>query len=400
MKLFYFGSVCANSVFNETVQKSKVKPSASAQTFENALVKGLVENGCDLTVVSAESIATYPRGNRLLLKPRQDELQAGCKASILPAVNLPLLKQLGHANGARKQLLKWLEANRIEEKCVLVYGIYPPVVKQLQKLCKHYGCKIFAVITDVPSTMFTYTKPKSMLKRLFSGSYRNAAIAVQDGFDGYVFLTEAMSEVVAPGKPFTIVETIADITAFDGIPQTEKASPPVLMYAGSLYRKYGVDRIVDALSYVHCDCQLWLFGSGDYEQTILEKAGKDSRIHFFGRVSRKEILQREKEATLLLNIRSAGDEYTKYSFPSKMVEYMLSGTPLLTTKLAGIPEEYDSYCYVTESEAPEQIGHKISAILHDPNAPQMGIGARRFVQEHKSSSIQAARVLAFMKENL
>ena len=108
MKLFYFGSVCADEVFNATVETSKVKPSASAQNFENALIKGFLGNQVELTVVSAESIATYPKGNRLILKKRKDILNAGCASDILPAINLPLFKQNGHAQGAKNGLVKSL----------------------------------------------------------------------------------------------------------------------------------------------------------------------------------------------------------------------------------------------------------------------------------------------------
>ena len=135
MKLFYFGSVCADEIFNETVRKSKVKPSASAQSFESALLKGLSGNSeVELTAVSAESIAAFPHGSRLLLKRRKDVITGGCTTSILPAVNLPGLKQMGHACGAARAFNKWVKENREEtEKCVLVYGLYPQVVKQLQK---------------------------------------------------------------------------------------------------------------------------------------------------------------------------------------------------------------------------------------------------------------------------
>ena len=34
MKIFYFGSVIDNTSFDENVEKSKIKPSASAQSFE------------------------------------------------------------------------------------------------------------------------------------------------------------------------------------------------------------------------------------------------------------------------------------------------------------------------------------------------------------------------------
>ena len=45
MKIFYCGSVCGGDVFNKTVAESKVKPSASAQNFETALIKGFSEIG-------------------------------------------------------------------------------------------------------------------------------------------------------------------------------------------------------------------------------------------------------------------------------------------------------------------------------------------------------------------
>ena len=61
MELFYFGSVCSNEVFNRTVADSRVKPSASAQNFEYALMKGLsADSTVQVTAVSAESIAAFP----------------------------------------------------------------------------------------------------------------------------------------------------------------------------------------------------------------------------------------------------------------------------------------------------------------------------------------------------
>lgn len=401
MKLFYFGSVCADEVFNATVEKSKVKPSASAQNFENALIKGFLENNVEVTVVSAESIATYPKGNRLILKKRKDILNAGCASDILPAINLPLFKQNGHAKGAEKHLIKWLKTNAGEsEKCVLVYGIYPAVVKSLQTICARYHCKIFAVITDVPSTMFTYTQNKSILKRIFSGSYRKTAIELQDKFDGYIYLTEAMSEEVAPGSPYTVVETIADTSIFDTVGTPEKSEPPAIMYAGALYKKYGVDLILDSFERVEADCELWLFGSGDYEEEIKKRAQRNTRIRFFGRVSRQEVLRYEKEASLLLNIRNDEDIYTKYSFPSKMVEYLLSGTPLLTTKLSGIPDEYYDYCYTTTTRDAQKIADQIDEILHDEGIAALGDKAKRYVKERKNSSAQAAHIAHFLKEHI
>ena len=69
----------------------------------------------------------------------------------------------------------------------------------------------------------------------------------------------------------------------------------------------------------------------------------NEKIKYFGVIDFESILLRQKNTDLLINPRPSIDEYTKYSFPSKIMEYMASGTPVLTTKLSGIPMEYYDY---------------------------------------------------------
>lgn len=403
MKIFYCGSVCGGDVFNKTVAESKVKPSASAQNFETALIKGFSAcDGVEVTVASAESVAAFPNGNRLFLKKRKDRLTSDITADIVPAINLPYIKNVCHANGTAALFRRWLKTCKADEpKCAFLYGLYPGVAKKMLKECRKSGCSIFAVITDVPATMFTYTKSKNILKRLFSGSYRNLAVGLQDKFDGYVFLTKQMSEAVAPSKPFVVIEAIADSTLFDSLPDVKKAEPRTVMYAGALYRKYGVDMIVSAFEKTENDCELQLFGSGDMESELAEKSKENSRIRYCGRVSRNEILKREREATLLLNFRNGEDEYTKYSFPSKMTEYMLSGTPLFTSRLDGIPEEYYAYVYSTSAKDAEQLAREMDEILSDGEAlSEMGRRAREFVMNKKNEKCQAGKIVDFLRETV
>lgn len=403
MKIFYCGSVCGGDVFNKTVAESKVKPSASAQNFETALIKGFSAcDGVEVTVASAESVAAFPNGNRLFLKKRKDRLTSDITADIVPAINLPYIKNVCHANGTAALFRRWLKTCKADEpKCAFLYGLYPGVAKKMLKECRKSGCSIFAVITDVPATMFTYTKSKNILKRLFSGSYRNRAVGLQDKFDGYVFLTKQMSEAVAPSKPFVVIEAIADSTLFDSLPDVKKAEPRTVMYAGALYRKYGVDMIVSAFEKTENDCELQLFGSGDMENELAEKSKENPRIRYCGRVSRNEILKREKEATLLLNFRNGEDEYTKYSFPSKMTEYMLSGTPLFTSRLDGIPEEYYDYVYSTSAKDSEQLAREMDEILSDGEAlSEMGRRAREFVMNKKNEKCQAGKIVDFLRETV
>ena len=399
MKIFYFGSACAQEQFDQTVQNSRVKPSASAQSFETALLLGFSKNPeVDVTVASAESIAMFPGGNRLILRKRVDKLNDRVSANILPAINLPGIKQKNHADSAARLLRKWLRENQNEpEKCVLVYGLYPKPTESLLKICKKADCRIVILLTDLPATMFTYTNSKNPWKKLFSKQYRKKAIAIQSCFDGYIYLTKEMRNAVSADAPYTVVETIADPAIFDGIGKVQKAAPPALMYAGALYQKYGVELILDTFEQLQTDCRLWLFGSGDYEEEIKKRAEKNPKIQFFGRVPRNEILKREQQASLLLNLRSPEEEYTKYSFPSKMVEYLLSGTPSFVTRLPGIPEEYYAYCYATDSQDCGELAKTIDKILGERSLEQLGKKAREFIIREKNAEVQAKKISDFMQ---
>ena len=89
----------------------------------------------------------------------------------------------------------------------------------------------------------------------------------------------------------------------------------------------------------------------------------------------------------------------KYSFPSKTMEYMASGTPVLTTVLPGMPREYHPYVYLLEDETADGITEKLKAVLENSNETlfRKGTKARRFVLEQKNNVIQARKILEMLK---
>ena len=105
------------------------------------------------------------------------------------------------------------------------------------------------------------------------------------------------------------------------------------------------------------------------------------------------------EATLLINPRPTGEAFTAYSFPSKNLEYMASGTPVLTTKLSGMPREYDAYAYLFDDESVEGMAKTLAQVLAEPRETlhARGQAAKAFVLEQKSNTAQAKRLLAFVQ---
>ena len=107
------------------------------------------------------------------------------------------------------------------------------------------------------------------------------------------------------------------------------------------------------------------------------------------------------EATLLVNPRPSNEKYVRYSFPSKTMEYMSTGTPVLMTKLPCLPEEYLPYLFFIRDETLQGIAQALRETLRlsDEALFQQGCAARRFVLEQRSNVMQAAKVLEMLERN-
>lgn len=401
MKLLYFTTANNQKQYELIQQQSRVKASIATQVFESALLSGMAQAGQkELTLRSFPMIASFP-GSKLLLWGAKKQMVAGGYETVwLPTINLFGLKQLSQRFSAAKTVRKWLKENQSEkDKAVLLYSVYEPIAAPVLKYCKKCGCKAYVIVPDLPRDMYK-TISKNPIKAWQQKRYMRRAVACQSKFDGYIYLTEAMAQEVAPGKPYIIMEGIADTAAFPErmLPKAEKRA---IMYAGAISEKYGLKNLIEAFRQAELpDAELWLFGAGEWACEAKKLAEQTQNIRYFGRVSREEVLQNEMRASLLVNVRDPQEAFTKFSFPSKTIEYMLSGTPLLTTRLPGIPQDYFPHLYSIEDNEVQTICAKLQQMYALPEDVLCAAGAKaqQFIQTEKNQKIQAQRLLSFLKE--
>ena len=129
-------------------------------------------------------------------------------------------------------------------------------------------------------------------------------------------------------------------------------------------------------------------------------AKEDPRVRYGGMLLSSQIVEKELEATLLVNPRPTHEEYVKYSFPSKTMEYMATGTPVLTTVLPGMPEDYYPHVYFIREETPEGISQALRQVFDggEQAMKEKGLGARRFVLENRNNVVQAQKIRNMLKE--
>ena len=217
----------------------------------------------------------------------------------------------------------------------------------------------------------------------------------------YVLLTEAMNGYLnKSGKPYVILEGHADITMEERIPSPEKKTAPrICFYAGGVSKRYGLGNLVEGFRKAELpNTRLHIYGPGDYVKELQQIAAEDDRVFYGGMLLNTQIVEKEQEATLLVNPRPTDEEYVKYSFPSKTMEYMASGTPVLTTVLPGMPTEYHPYVFLLEEETSEGICNMLQEVLShsDEELFRKGTEARRFVLEQKNNVIQAQKILEML----
>lgn len=143
------------------------------------------------------------------------------------------------------------------------------------------------------------------------------------------------------------------------------------------------------------DLRLWIRGSGSTESKIREFILKDERISLIPQLSKKELLELEHKASLLVNPVSPRQEFTNYFFPSKTMDYLASGTPTMMHPLSCLPYEYKKYLYFFSGETPEQMAGDLMKFFSSPSGERAlkGASASLFIQEEKTSKKQVKKIL-------
>lgn len=256
------------------------------------------------------------------------------------------------------------------------------------------------IVTDLPQLIVPEGK-LSAADRIF----RSLAPRYIRMFDSYVLLTEQMGKVVNPHKrPQMVMEGIVDpeSTVLETTAGKETSIKRII-YAGGIDAAFGLRELMQGVSSLHRpDLRLEIYGSGPMVDEIREYSRHHPGVVYGGVVENSQIVKMEREAWLLVNPRLSDKEYTAFSFPSKNMEYMASGTPLLTTRLPGMPEEYLQYVHTVERETPEGFAAAIEKILSlSPDRHSaLGEAARRFVTTRKDFRTQGRRIAEFINSQL
>lgn len=350
MKVLVIGTYLNHTLiekYNE-ISKSNSKISVAAVKYSKLISDGFKYNlGEDSDHLFMAPIGAYPNCKKFFWSKGVID---GVK--YIKFINVILLKQLTVIFYLFFYLLKWSVINRGEKKVVVFTFIYLPFLCSMIPFKIFSKIKFISFIPDMPSYEFSYSENDGILKRKLIPIYISLSNKMIGLLDYFIFITKHMKNVF-PNRPYCVVEGLVDIKMENAAEPEKLESKKAAMYAGALFEKFGISTLIDAFSQINGDFELWLFGTGDAVSEIKQKAAQDPRIKYFGSLPNDKILKFQKKALLLINPRFSSKEFTKYSFPSKLMEYLASGTPTLTTRLPGIPDDYNDKFYFIDDESVE-----------------------------------------------
>ena len=381
IRIIYASSAMGEKTFSDIFINSKNIPGQQAQKFNKLLIKGLKLNGADVIGLSTPPVTTSNLNKKFIVlgKKIEDEILF----SYVPVINIPILKNILNIAGSFFKTLKYRKKNKTIIVCdvlnvsVSLGAVFAGIL---------VGCPIIGIVTDIPELMVT-----GHLSRQVKLIYK-----IIDKCSHYVFLTEPMNTRLNPtGKPYVIIEGICnENTEYENFEHNNHS-----IYAGYLDEKYGIKALIEAFILANVDGQeLHIYGAGPYAEEAKRIANESDSIVYHGSVLNEIVVAEEKKARLLINPRPSNEEFTKYSFPSKNMEYMSSGTPVLTTKLLGMTKDYYEYVYCFKDETVEGMSETLKTILEkdDEQLLEKGKEAQHFVIMQKNNLIQARKILALV----
>jgi glycosyltransferase involved in cell wall biosynthesis len=145
--------------------------------------------------------------------------------------------------------------------------------------------------------------------------------------------------------------------------------------------------------------QLIIAGRGSLEARVREAAANDSRIRYEGQLDHSAVLALYREADVLLNIRLTKAVSTQYFFPSKVLEYLAAGVPVITTDVGSIRERFNGVVTILDDETPDGLARAIANLRGRPAVlrHEWAQKARDVVLREFTWKAQGRRVAEFLR---
>lgn len=374
----------------------------------NKMQLGIIQSlsrrdGCNIQVLSTYPIAAYPKESVLGMRGKIFWVTSKIRMASVSFINLFVLKQITQAIGITLEIIRWRTAHKSEKNLILCFNactersIPVILVSQIYKIHK------ICIVADLPTNI----KQHNIIKQIANYLQKRTSIFALRKFDGLIVLNEEAQKRYAPKLPFCIIDGGINLKDFTGpvifggtFPQLPNLGKRVILYSGALTEYNGIPNLIKAIKRINAgDVIFKFYGGGPLTQLVRDESKTDERIQYGGLVSNGEIVKIQRESSFLINPRPTSTLLSLITFPSKILEYMMSGTPILTTRLNSLVNEYkDLLLFINDD--PIGMANDIDQALKidEKSLVTRSKLAYQYVKENKSWEAQSKVIYVFLHE--
>ena len=330
MNIIYLTTAQDEKDYRSFMKIWKIPLNSSNQNFHEKFIRALsIENKVDVI-----SVRPFSRS-----KTKVSSLKAETKT--IGNISWHYVKRSGgkiaRALFTKGQIEKVLKSLDYKHSILITDTINKTLVGVVSSLSEKYSIPTLGVCTDSPSNI-TGT----------SRSYTLYLLEHCKNFNGYIALTEGLNELYNPnGKPSYIFEGIVEDREFK---VTEENKNPYFFFGGALLERYGVYKLIEAYKELNPkDIDLYICGHHGDKDRIKDVSKGYPGIKFLGLLPMNKVMEYEQKALCSINPRPFSEDLDRYSIPSKTLEYMAMGRPVISVRNTVLMEKFPDELIWVES---------------------------------------------------
>lgn len=390
--IVFIGTMLLGNQEKEYLKYSKRSLPYSSNHHEELIIDGL-KRYTDIKIVNRVCCGCFPKNCKKLLFRRsmtEADVTIGC-------INLPIIRNIQESFRIFHELMAIQNNKKVDY--VIAYMPFLEILLPVMRFKSKCHVRVMFIYPDLPAYAYNFSK-KWSVKAIWRRVEAKITRKVVKNVDCFTLLTRQMVEALSIQTPFIVMEGLIGQNDVFTAGSNSANVVTTFAYTGHLRQEDGIELLLEAFSRIkNQNIRLVITGSGSAEKIIKAYAQQDKRIIFLGIIPYQDMRSVQGNADVLVCPRLRGHDFTKYSFPSKLMEYMQMGKPVVANRLSGIPKEYDDFLFYANDESPESWQVKLEECLNlsDEERSIVGKRNREFVLKQKNNIHQAKRMIDLLE---
>jgi len=317
----------------------------AATTWSRGLLEALIEGGCSVRVCTHCREQLWPMGE--LWPGENNDFFESCPVRFSRYWNIPRLRDFSLMDAYRKMIRD--EVADCRPDVVLLYNMEPYHAAAAEVLTG-LGVRCIPMILDE-------NEVGACGWEHFSQRVKDAAGLIFLSYWGFANCPMALPKLhLDGGVRSASVQALTDL---------QNCGQKTVVYSGVYDEGYGgLTRLFDIFAAVTDQSCRFILTGKDAKGNLKRYLRQEPRAEYCGFVSRDELQRIHAQATVFVNPRPSEASENRMTFPSKLLEYLAYGKPVVSTWTEGLAPEYRKVLLVPEGNTPEAFGRLIDEALN------------------------------------